>query len=80
MKTKFIAYTHVKNPIVVYLFREFQAFFLGIFPVYIASTVSPNTHYTFFTAPKLTQYRRNGRKTRIVGVRLNKPQNLKTLV
>ena len=33
MKTKFIAFTHVKNPIVVYLFREFQAFFLRIFPV-----------------------------------------------
>ena len=35
----------------------------------IASTASPISHYTFFTVPKMTQYRHNGRKAKycIVG-------------
>ena len=33
MRSKFIAYTQVKNPIVVYEFRDCSSFFLRIFQV-----------------------------------------------
>ena len=32
MRTKFIAYKHAKNPIVVYLFSECSSFFSEDFP------------------------------------------------